>query len=447
MLRLSLVWRLALIVIGAVVVIQLFGLAGLYLQRERASEFGVQPRLPEQVAALVRLIEGSNAEQRDMALRVVKAVGLAAWIEPRRPDWIATGWHAVRVERWIAAALDGPPRTVAARIGADPDSLIEGSRPLRDLLTRRLVMFVELRDGGYLITEASGELLTRVVGLPAGVLVSSVALLVACLAVLGVARETRPLARLAATVERFGAKVEPVLVPERGEPDVRAVIRAVNTMQSRIAALVRNQSLMIGAISHDLRTYATRLRLRVESIPDAERRARAVGDIEDMQTLMEDALAFARGAFVEAKRERVDLAEIVARECDERAAAGVAVDAALPGRPVVVAGSAVALARAVANLIDNAVKYGERAELTLSASPRAAVLTVDDHGPGIPAEARESVFDPFSRLEASRNRDRGGAGLGLAIVRQVAESHGGTIAIEDAPSGGARFRLTLPLAA
>ena len=444
MLRLSLLWRLALIVIAAVLVIQLLALGGFYLQRERASEFGVQPRLPEQVALLARLLDESNAEQRAVALRVVKSVGLAAWVEDREPAWIATGVRAARVERRIKDALGEPSRTVAARIGADPDGLIEGARPLRDLLTRRLVMFVELASGGYLVTEASGELLSRVLGLPAGLLVGAAAFLVACLAVLGVARETRPLARLAASVDRFGARVEPTLLEERGAPDVRAVIRAVNTMQSRIANLVRNQGLMIGAISHDLRTYVTRLRLRVESIPDADRRARAVGDIEDMQTLMEDALAFARGAFAEAKSERVDLARLLARECEERVAGGAEISIALPDQPVVVTGSAVALGRAIGNLIDNAVKYGRRADLALSSGPPAAVLTVDDCGPGIPPDARDAVFDPFSRLEASRNRDQGGAGLGLAIARQVAESHGGTIAIEDAPTGGARFRLSLP---
>jgi signal transduction histidine kinase len=222
------------------------------------------------------------------------------------------------------------------------------------------------------------------------------------------------------------------------------LIQAFNRMQSRIAELVRNRSFMLGAISHDLRTYLTRLRLRIELMPDADARERATRDVEGMQNLVEDALMFARGTFGADEQRPVDLGALVRRECAERDGGKVRLSA--PAEPVTVTGDAAALARVVGNLVDNALKYGEAAEVSAARCGDLAEIIIDDHGPGIPAGERERIFEPFRRLEESRNRERGGAGLGLAIARQVIESHRGTIRVEDRPGGGARFRVQLPLA-
>jgi signal transduction histidine kinase len=165
-----------------------------------------------------------------------------------------------------------------------------------------------------------------------------------------------------------------------------------------------------------------------------------------MHALLEDALAFAQSSFGRNAAEPVDLVALVRHECDERAAAGT-VRAELPDKPVVVMGEGAALARVVGNLIDNALKYGREATVSVAGGAREAEIVVDDRGPGVPMAERERVFEPFLRLDPSRNRERGGAGLGLAIARHLIQSHGGTIAVEDRPGGGARFRVRLPLGA
>jgi signal transduction histidine kinase len=209
---------------------------------------------------------------------------------------------------------------------------------------------------------------------------------------------------------------------------------------------------MLAAISHDLRTYLTRLRLRVEMMPDPDMRERATRDVEEMSGLLDDALTFARTSFAGNRSEQVDFSEIVRRECSERAAAGQTVKCDVSATPIHVWGDPAALARIVGNLIDNAVKYGGEAAVTLSQAGTQVgteagaetIMLVDDRGPGVPGAERERIFEPFLRLEASRNRDRGGAGLGLAIARHLVLSLGGIIAVEDRPGGGARFRVMLP---
>jgi signal transduction histidine kinase len=158
-------------------------------------------------------------------------------------------------------------------------------------------------------------------------------------------------------------------------------------------------------------------------------------------------LTFARSTSGGGDHRAVDLARIVARECEERTSAGHAVRVTLPADPVIVSGDAGALARVAGNLVDNALKYGSEAEVSLTRCGEAAELLVDDRGAGIVPADRERIFEPFLRLEGSRNREGGGSGLGLAIARQVIDSHLGTITVEDRPGGGARFRVALPLAA
>jgi signal transduction histidine kinase len=304
---------------------------------------------------------------------------------------------------------------------------------------------VPLADGEFLVAETVDDLTVRVLGLPPGFWAGIIGFLVAALALYAVVRETIPLSRLARSVDRFAEAIEPVPVPIGGAREVRSLIGAFNRMQSRIAELVRNRTFMLAAISHDLRTYLTRLRLRVEMMPDADMRERATRDVEEMDALLNDALTFARTSFANGRSERVDLVDIVRRECAERSAAGSNVKADLPSTPLTIWGESAALARVAGNLIDNALKYGGEAMVTVSQHGAEAVMLVDDRGPGIPAAERERIFEPFLRLEASRNRDRGGAGLGLAIARHLILSLAGTIAVEDRPGGGARFRVTLPL--
>jgi signal transduction histidine kinase len=202
--------------------------------------------------------------------------------------------------------------------------------------------------------------------------------------------------------------------------------------------------MVIGAISHDLRTYLTRLRLRLELLPDSDQRTKASSDVEGMQALIDDALAFARSSFERGDEKVADLACLLQQECESRKADGQAVSLTDADAPLWVRGSPGAVARVVANLVGNAIAYGQCAELSLTRRGDFAELCVEDRGPGIPVADRENVFEPFHRLEPSRSRAHGGAGLGLAIVRQIVEGYRGTIEIEDRSGGGARIRVRLP---
>ena len=210
---------------------------------------------------------------------------------------------------------------------------------------------------------------------------------------------------------------------------------------------MRSRMVMLGGISHDVRTYATRLRLRAEKINDATERDRAIADINDMIVLLDDALLASRAGAGELAEEMVEIDDIIAAEAADRRNGGARIDyrrGQWEQVPIVL-GDRLALRRVVANLADNAIKYGGAAHLRSVIVGNAIELTVDDEGSGIPPEQRQAMLEPFSRLETSRNRGTGGAGLGLAIARGLVEAHGGSLSIGQAASGGARIAVRLPL--
>lgn len=449
MARLGLVTRVGLVVLAIVAAVQLM-LAGLfYLRRDLVTESGFRPPLPDQAAAMIALLDDAPADQRNALLRALNGTGLQVSIAdsppPLQESEVERAGIARIIRAYLAADGAGAERLLSVRVGTSGLRLLRRFPRLRHILEDHVRIVAGLHGGGYVVIEAGGSLATRILGLPAGFFAGMVGFLVAGLAVFAVAREMRPLARLSRMVTSFGRGGTPQRMPERGAREVRVLIGAINRMQERIAALLRSRSFMLGALSHDLRTYLTRMRLRLELIPDAAMRERAGHDVEDMQALIEDALDFARAGFVGDASEPVDLVMLVRQEADRKEAAGGCVRVDLPDRPVMVSGSALAFGRTIANLIDNAVKYGGEANVTLDHTGDMAVLSVSDRGPGIPEAERQRIFEPFERLDASRNREQGGSGLGLAIAKQVAEGYGGSIEAGMAPGGGALLRLRLPL--
>ena len=269
------------------------------------------------------------------------------------------------------------------------------------------------------------------------------ALLVVVALVLGAHRMTRPLRRFADAADRLGLDAGPPPLPEHGPRELRKATRAFNRMTERIRRLVDDRTLLLAAISHDLRTMLTRLRLRAEFIEDREQREKASADFDEMQAMLDATLAFARDEAADERPASVDLAALLRSLTADLAHAGRTVSCdgpdrlAVPGRPV-------ALRRLFENLIDNALRYGGEARTAVQRVDGRAEALIDDRGPGIPEALRERVFDPFFRLEASRSRDTGGSGLGLAVVRAIVQRHDGTIRLEDRPGGGLRVRVTLP---
>jgi signal transduction histidine kinase len=218
-------------------------------------------------------------------------------------------------------------------------------------------------------------------------------------------------------------------------------------LQGRLGELLRSRMAMLGGISHDVRTCATRLRLRAEKISDEAERDRAIADINDMILLLDDALLASRAGAGELAEEMVEIDDIIRAEVADRRSGGARID--YQGghweQVPIVLGDRLALRRVVANLADNAIKYGGSAHLRSMIVDKDFLLTVDDDGAGIPPEHRQAMLEPFSRLERSRSRGTGGAGLGLAIARGLVEAHGGALSIQQAPSGGARISVRLPL--
>jgi len=259
---------------------------------------------------------------------------------------------------------------------------------------------------------------------------------------LGIRRITGPLRRLASAADAFDIDSPPPALPQKGPEEVRALSEALARMHARVADMVAQRTTMLTALGHDLRSPLTALRVRAEMVEDDETRERMIAILGEMQEMVETTLAFARGISADQPSEDVDLAGLV-DDVARTLAQPVAIAA---GEPVIVRVRVVPMRRALRNLIENAQKYGSSVSIALHAFPDRAEIHIDDNGPGIPPEQMEHVFEPFTRLEASRSRDTGGIGLGLPIARAILRAHGGEVTLHPGPSGrGTRALVTLPL--
>ena len=268
------------------------------------------------------------------------------------------------------------------------------------------------------------------------------AILVGIAAVVLVHRIAGPLRDLTKATGEIGhGKVVPV---READPDeTREIDRALNAMQDRIHRLMTERTQSLAAVSHDLRTPIARLRLRRDALP-ADGETRAMGsDLDDMQAMVDATLAYFRGDADPELRQVVYVVSVLMSIADAYSDAGGDVAYSGPGRAVAIV-RPVALKRALDNVADNAVRYGARAHISLAIEAEELLLTVDDHGPGIAPDEVARAFEPFTRLEASRNRDTGGTGLGLTIARRIVEAEGGGITLGNRPEGGLRVRIALP---
>jgi len=257
-------------------------------------------------------------------------------------------------------------------------------------------------------------------------------------------RITRPLARLTQRVDDFSRNPETAIrLIESGPADTRKLIAAHNAMEARVAALLDEKDVMLGAIGHDLKTPLAALRVRIESVTDETQRARMADTIEDLAATLDDILSLARVGKTGEPKEAVDLAALmrgIVEECEDLSQPVTIAD---PPR-IVAQVHATWLKRALRNLVANAVRYGGTAHLTLYPDEEAIVLRVEDEGPGIAQDRIAQMLEPFARGEESRNRATGGAGLGLAIARAIAAQHGGQLVLENRAQGGLRAEIRLP---
>jgi signal transduction histidine kinase len=304
---------------------------------------------------------------------------------------------------------------------------------------------VRLRDGTLATFDArqpeAGE------GWPLRLLASLAVLLAAvvALSLLAVRWATRPLQSLADAADALGRNIDSPPMAERGPVEVVRAARAFNTMQLRLAAYLRERTSVLAAMSHDLKTPVTRLKLRAELLADPALRTKFTRDLEELESMVAATLDFLQGTAGAETAQPVDMGALLASVEADLSEMGHAVR--IEGQPrQPYTGQPAALKRCLRNLVENAVKYGQAAEIVVDDDAQRLRIEVRDSGPGIPPDELERVFEPFYRLEGSRNRDTGGTGLGLTIARSIAQAHGGHLTLENRPEGGLVARLTLPRA-
>ncbi|BDW95453.1 hypothetical protein MACH10_11380 [Thalassospira tepidiphila] len=250
---------------------------------------------------------------------------------------------------------------------------------------------------------------------------------------------------LTRAADRVGRGDYPEPVPETGPIEIRRATRAFNRMTARLKRFVEDRTRMLAAISHDLRTPITSLRLRAEFVDDPENRARIIETLDEMEQMVEAAMTFAREETANEETRKIDLTALVESAVE---------DLAETGRPIRYIGEVdtrvypcrpLSIKRAFGNLVSNALNFGDTVEVAVrDADDGGLWIEIADDGPGIPVEQREQVFEPFFRIEASRNRDTGGIGLGMAIARTAVRAHGGEIYLEESQKGGLLARIYLP---
>lgn len=270
-------------------------------------------------------------------------------------------------------------------------------------------------------------------------------LVVLVLSLIAVRLATRPLLVLAEAAEDLGKNINHPPLAEHGSTEVRRAAQAFNTMQNRLVRYIQDRTRILAAMSHDLKTPITRLRLRAELLDDSGLKEKFDKDLQEMESMVTTTLDFMRGVDSQEALQPVDIMALL--ESIQADGKEMGQEISIKGtitRPYL--GAPNALKRCLGNLIDNAIKYGTRADIALSDSENRLEIHIQDHGPGIPEAQLERVFEPFFRLEASRSRDTGGTGLGLSIARNIAQAHGGELVLCNLVSGGLEALLVLPRA-
>ena len=422
---------------------------------------GMQP--VQRIADIVRLLDSLDAPDRARIVRIFSVPPLVLALDRQPPAAQAggnTGVHAQMFAAMLTAALgDDRKVQVAARADSASDPRPAGPWAGRHAMMMdpgngmggrgpgpggiRLITQVQLEDGQWASFDTA--LPREATSLPARLLLTLAVLLMVVLALSFIAVRwlSRPLRTLAEAAEGLGKNIHAAPLPEGGPTEVRQAAQAFNTMQSRLVSYIDDRTHVLAAISHDLKTPLTRLRLRVELLDDDDTRARFDKDLGEMQSMVTDALAALRGLDAPAQSVPVDMMALLESLQADNREQGRSIE--IEGRAVSpLTGDPLRLKRCVGNLLDNAVIYGQRAHVSVEDGPQSMTLRIRDEGPGIPEAMLERVFDPFFRLEGSRSRETGGTGLGLSIARNIARAAGGDVWIHNRPSGGLEAVLVLP---
>jgi len=403
-------------------------------ERERFDRDVLIEGVAREVAAVVDVIDRLPPEARAAQLESSRRSRVRLSLGGPPPEAVPAAWRGSLTEALERAQ---PDRPVQLYFLSEPGLGREG-RP-----GPRVFAVIGLSDGSQVTARLPGMQSgpDRRAASPERMLAALAALIggIGLLSWIAVRVATRPLSELAEAARVLGEDPERGEVSARGPAEVAQAAGAFRQMQQRIREHIAERTRILAAISHDLQTPITRLRLRAEQIDDETLRARVQSDLDAMQKLVREGLAYARSQEDAEAPQRLDVRALLDSLVEDAHELGWDVTLA-PGDAHVCAARPTALRRALWNLIENGVKFGTRVEISLDGGR----VTARDHGPGLPDDELERVFEPFYRTEASRNRDTGGTGLGLAIARNLLRAQGGEVTLANAPDGGLVATVTLP---
>lgn len=414
-------------------------------ERRKAFKEFYEFRIAERVEQIVFSLDNVEPDMRSVVLQTSENFGL----------------EASMVKDTENAVGDNPSLTslLKARLGADRSIVVDKQNDCKLHLRRNFdfrrpeecqVVYVSLKDGTLLklklrMTRGPGAPPpARPPGMPyLSPYFALFLLLIGGLAYFVAKMTARPIKHLAVAAGELGRDIDRPPLDETGPTEVRQAATAFNAMQARIKRQIQHRTHMLAAITHDLQTPLTRLRLRLEKVGEADLRRKLLEDLAVMQSMVREGLDLARSMDSAEAMQKLDIDSLLDSVCAD--AVDARQDVTLEGRTrASIMAQPNTLRRCLTNLVDNATKYGRYARLQAVREGSDIVIRIRDGGTGIPAELLETVFDPFFRLETSRSRDTGGTGLGLTIARNIAENHRATLQLRNHPEGGLEATLRLP---
>jgi signal transduction histidine kinase len=444
----SLAVRIGLTVTVAFLAISVLAFGFMFRRSDLNTEIALPA--PERVASIAALLDGFPPHRRGEVILALSSPLLELSIVQSSPQLDAHLRRADTPElKDIRARYRAvmPKRELRLDAWGEPRRLVGLTGLLRDEHAN-LHLRVGLMDGDWLVLRSQQLFPMTTFGLPLGFGAGLMGTMIALLMLVFLLRQIRPLEDLARAVDRIDLRGDPQPIPDvrSSAPEIRALAAAFNRQQERLSRLLKSRLALVGGLQHDVRTFATKVRLRLENESPSPSLSQAISDLEDMVRLLDDALLATQGTetSTDSALELVDVRELLNAERNARPDQKIELEAGREDAPLYVLGTRLALRRVFSNLIDNAITYGHEARIDVYPGLDGIVVTIDDHGPGIPSGMRELVREPFVRLEQSRARATGGSGLGLAIVSNLVARHAGRFTISDAPGGGARMIIDLP---
>ena len=432
----SLFARMALILLAGLLTAQL---ASLWLQWGERATVVSQARglnFADRVAETIRALEGIAPAQRNVSLSAVQSSDLRVTLI--QDDQVSRNPPRGQIQAAIGARLGSARdiRSLGGGMHGGAGGMQQHGNPMRSFDVR-------LIDGQWVRITALPEPETPALSNDLIVQLLITLIIVTAVVMIAVRQATKPLKQLAEAADTLGRDLDAPPLAESGPAETRLAAQAFNRMQARIKRLIDERARALAAVSHDLRTPLTRMRLRAELVDDEKLRDQMASDLDAMAAMIDATLDYLRGLQDSEAVRPIDMNALLQSLADDVAVLGRSISVeGLASAPYT--GRLSALRRALQNLIDNAIKYGHSARLCIEDNAVELIIAVEDEGPGIPTAELSRVGEPYYRPDASRSRETGGVGLGLSIAKDIALIHGGELRFANRPQGGFSATLVLP---